>query len=576
MTSKILVIDDDPATLNLLKLHLGRDRYVVLTAGSGPEGLRLAFEHKPDAVILDVRMPGMGGHEVCGRLRDISDAAILFVTVLKAPEDIVRGLELGADDYIIKPFNYEELLARLQACLRRRVAQRRRALAAGEPPSPWSLDPPRREVVQGDKRVQLTPKEYEVLQFFLNNPDKVLAADEILTQLWGPAYVGDPDLVKQFIYRLRSKLEDNPSEPRYFVTVRGAGYAFEPDTLPAIPKPPRGLSASPEGRPASVLTKPGAAHEHPGAPVRRPSYEASVFTAPASARGAPSSGGGATQGVTPASGLRRQSVAKAGRRSWTLRLGALAAALLVIFSGVGLAQASRDSLPGEWLYSVKRSVEVVRLRAARDPRTVAELRLNLVAVRVEEVEALVAANRDAQVTAAAASLDREVRELTGVLRGLNLQDASSAYEIAGRLEQMLSRHMTQLGVLERLASPKLGPAIRYAKDVSAQAWADASLSLQSALLAAQGKGIGPGGTQPGETIAPDSDTAGAVATVAGAAEAADAPATDNPEDRPAETPAPPGNPGEVPTDAPTDVVQTRPAGGPSPVPTSTPTSSPDR
>ncbi|HEX9897690.1 MAG TPA: response regulator [Candidatus Methylomirabilis sp.] len=134
MPSKVLVVYDDASSLNLLRMHLERDGYAVFTAGSGPEGLRLAYEHKPDAVILDVRMPGMGGHEVCGRLRDISDAAILFVTVLKAPEDIVRGLELGAHDYIIKPFNYGELLVRLEACLRRRAAPpgagcRRAALA---------------------------------------------------------------------------------------------------------------------------------------------------------------------------------------------------------------------------------------------------------------------------------------------------------------------------------------------------------------------------------------------------------------------------------------------------------------
>src|SRR3972149_3322934 len=120
MASKILVIDDDASSLSLLQMHLERDGFAVVTAGSGTEGLRLAEEHKPDAVILDVRMPGMDGYEVCGRLRDISDAAILFVTVLKAPEDIVRGLELGADDYIIKPFNYDELPARMPACLRRR------------------------------------------------------------------------------------------------------------------------------------------------------------------------------------------------------------------------------------------------------------------------------------------------------------------------------------------------------------------------------------------------------------------------------------------------------------------------
>jgi len=154
MASKILIVDDDASSLNLLRMHLERDRFAVLTAGSGMEGLRLAYEHKPDAVILDVRMPGMDGHEVCGRLRDISDAAILFVTVLKAFQDIVRGLELGADDYIIKPFNYDELSARLQACLRRRAAQRRRAAAVGSQRNFRAHLAGRDEVLPVDTRAQ--------------------------------------------------------------------------------------------------------------------------------------------------------------------------------------------------------------------------------------------------------------------------------------------------------------------------------------------------------------------------------------------------------------------------------------
>jgi DNA-binding response OmpR family regulator len=439
MTTTILVVDDDPATLNLLKMHLVRDRFVVLTAGSGAEGLRLAYEHKPEAVILDVRMPGMGGYEVCGRLRDISDAAILFVTVLKAPEDIVRGLELGADDYLIKPFNYEELLARLQACLRRRAAQRRRLLAAGEPPSPWSLDTTRREVVQGNKRVQLTPKEFEVLQFFLDHPDKVLAADELLAQLWGPAYVGDPDLVKQFIYRLRSKLEDNPSEPQYLVTVRGAGYAFEPDTKPSIPKPPY-FELIGQAR--------GAAH----------------------AESRPKRAGARANRRTDLAGHRPSTL--------TARLGAVLVALLAISAGAGAAGASAQALPGDWLYPVKRGVETARLQVAGSTRAKAELHLAMATERIEEVETLVAAGLGAEVPEAASGLKQEVRQLAGVLRELAGQDVAGAQAIGGELERKLSEHMIELTVLEQVAGPELGPAIRYAKEMSAEAWADAQRALE--------------------------------------------------------------------------------------------------
>lgn len=244
---RVLIIDDEVEAASLLAMHFERDGYQVSIAHSGPEGLRLAHEQKPSAVILDIRMPGMDGYEVCGRLRDISDAAILFVTVVKEGDAIVRGLQMGADDYLIKPFDYPVLLARMEACLRRRSISRARAAGLTGLSAPWALDPERREVVHGEKRVQLTPKEFDVLQFFMENPDKVLAADHILTHLWGPEYVGDPDLVKQFVYRLRTKLEPDPPEPQYFVTVRGSGYAFEPDTRPDL----RRVSAKAAASPAS-------------------------------------------------------------------------------------------------------------------------------------------------------------------------------------------------------------------------------------------------------------------------------------------------------------------------------------
>jgi len=398
MASTILIIDDDPATRNLLKMHLARDRFVVFTAGSGTEGLRLAYEHKPDAVILDIRMPGMDGHEVCGRLRDISDAAILFVTVLKAPQDIVRGLELGADDYIIKPFNYDELSARLQACLRRRAAQRRRAVAAGTPHFPWSLDPGRREVVQGTKRVQLTPKEFEVLQFFLDHPDKVLAADEILAQLWGPTYVGDPDLVKQFVYRLRAKLEDNPSEPQYLVTVRGSGYAFEPDTEPAIGKRPRPLPRlEGEGRAVS-----------------------DSFRTPLGIR------------------ARTRQLA----RGLTFAL-----ASLIFLAGAAVAIAASSSIPGDLSYGLKLAAERVRLLASLSPAADLQLHLDHASTRAGELTQLVDRRRSEEIVQAADKYIVAIEEATLALDAVASQGQPEA---EGQAAMFTAKLLSNLSLLEGL------------------------------------------------------------------------------------------------------------------------------
>ena len=583
MASKILIVDDDASSLNLLRMHLERDGYAVFTAGSGTEGLRLAYEHKPDAVILDVRMPGMDGHEVCGRLRDISDAAILFVTVLKAPQDIVRGLELGADDYIIKPFNYDELSARLQACLRRRAAQRRRAVAAGTPPSPWSLDAGRREVVQGNKRVQLTPKEFEVLQFFLDHPDKVLAADDILAQLWGPEYVGDPDLVKQFVYRLRAKLEDNPSEPRYFVTVRGSGYAFEADTKPSISRPSYDMQSSGTGDRAGLPEQLEEAAAYPSLGSRSPSEKSVLSKRPVA------SGDGQTSPMVEAvpraqlrSGLRRRANAgpnRTARRYWTVRLGALLIALVTIVGGTAVAQASGDALPGDWLYPVKQGVEFARLQAAGGMKAKAELRLALAAERAEEVEALLAAGLGKEVPTAAARLVREIRELTGILKDQSIEDAAGAHVIAGQLEQVLKRHAIELTALEQVVSPELGPSIRYAKDISAQAWAEARLALEGSLQAVM-DGQPPAAAVdfvPAENALPTAPSAGAKVTPESTAEAGEIQPTDAGEGRQGGPPTAEAIVVGAPTAGPSDDSRPPgPTGLPSPATTPTPTSSSER
>jgi len=226
----VLIADDDVATLHLLGLGLEKEGFKVLLASSGGMALKLAYEHHPDAIILDIMMPGIDGFEACRRLREMTDAVIIFVTVKGQPEDIIKGLQLGADDYMIKPYDYRELLARLMACLRRKEAIKPAPALIGSENVLLLTDPMRRLVFVNGQEVALTPKEFDVLRYLLRNCGRVLSPEAILTNIWGSEYAGDRQLLKQFIYRLRSKLEPNPSQPQYLITIRGSGYVF--DTAP--------------------------------------------------------------------------------------------------------------------------------------------------------------------------------------------------------------------------------------------------------------------------------------------------------------------------------------------------------
>ncbi len=226
---RVLVIDDDVTLGNLLCMLLEKDSFEALCATGGAEGLRLAQQERPDAIILDVMMPGIHGYEVCRRLRKITEAVIVFVSVKGTTEDIVRGLHLGADDYVVKPYTYQELSSRLMACLRRRKAGSLPPVYKASREVMLVTDPDRRLVFINNHETQLTPTEFQVLKYLLKNQGKVLSSDAILANAWGPEYIGERELVKQFIYRLRAKLEQDPSTPKYIQTVRGAGYVFEAD-----------------------------------------------------------------------------------------------------------------------------------------------------------------------------------------------------------------------------------------------------------------------------------------------------------------------------------------------------------
>lgn len=227
----VLVVDDDLQILDLLAMSLQKDGFDVLTAATGEQALKLAYKEHPDAIILDIILPGMDGFEVCRRLREMTEAVIVFVTARDETEDVVRGLRMGGDDYVIKPYAYQELVTRLTSSLRRRASGSVPPVLKPTGDVLMLTDPSRRLVFMNGRAIQLTPKEFEVLKYLLKSSGKVLNSDAILRFAWGPEYIGESRLLKQCIYRLRTKLEPVPSKPVYILTVRGSGYVFEPEPL---------------------------------------------------------------------------------------------------------------------------------------------------------------------------------------------------------------------------------------------------------------------------------------------------------------------------------------------------------
>jgi len=206
---------------------LDAEGFDTVVAQDGLSGLRIAYQAQPDAILLDVMMPNMDGFEVCRRLREMTEVPIIFLTAKGTLEDIVKGLSLGADDYLVKPFDRSELVGRLMACLRRAKEQTDKAGDLIFATDSIMLDCGRHELVIGKKVVYLTPKEFEVLRLLIRHVGKVLNTNAILTRVWGAERVGEPDLVKQCIYRLRQKIEPDPKSPRYLNTVWGEGYYFD-------------------------------------------------------------------------------------------------------------------------------------------------------------------------------------------------------------------------------------------------------------------------------------------------------------------------------------------------------------
>ena len=230
MNTKVLIVDDERSIVDILRYNLEKNDMTAVCAYDGAEGLRLARECDPDVILLDVMLPEMDGFEVCRTLRaEGNNVPIIMITAREEETDKVFGLELGADDYITKPFSMRELLARVRTNMRRAASM---APAAAEEPGDQIkvkdlvIDRTRRAVYKNGKELELTQREYELIKFLAENPGRVMSREELMGSVWQYDYFGDLRAVDVAVRRLREKLEDNPSEPVYVMTKRGAGYYF--------------------------------------------------------------------------------------------------------------------------------------------------------------------------------------------------------------------------------------------------------------------------------------------------------------------------------------------------------------
>ncbi len=223
---KVLVVDDDLELLGLIGYTLRQAGYLVVEAQDGPSALAAVAGERPALAILDVNLPRLDGFEVLRRLRAAGDrTCVMMLTVRSAEEDQVRGLDLGADDYLTKPFSPRTLLARVRALLRRRGEEAPAPLLAGD----FALDTESQSVRVGQgPATRLTRQEFRLLQFLLANAGRVLPPERLLSHIWGLRGMGERSLLKQLVHRLRQKIESDPAAPHYLVTVSGVGYAFHP------------------------------------------------------------------------------------------------------------------------------------------------------------------------------------------------------------------------------------------------------------------------------------------------------------------------------------------------------------
>jgi two-component system KDP operon response regulator KdpE len=221
--TRLLVVDDDPQIQRMLRSQLAAREYEVRVVGSGPEALLAVGEFEPHLILLDITMPGMDGLEVCRQLREWSQVPVILITAADAPQTKMTALDLGADDYLTKPFHMGELLARVRAVLRRAgaAAATPSVVRAGD----LTIDLAAREVRRGSEPVRLTRTEFELLRELVTHPDRVLTYSHLLSAVWGPEY-DDIHYVHVHVGNLRRKLEGGPTGPRLILSVPGVGYRF--------------------------------------------------------------------------------------------------------------------------------------------------------------------------------------------------------------------------------------------------------------------------------------------------------------------------------------------------------------
>ena len=232
MAEKILIIEDDESIATLTRLQLESKNFLVQIAPNGAEGLRQAYAWQPDLVLLDIMMPDMDGWAVCQRLREMSEVPIIFVTAVGQERNIVRGLQLGADDYIVKPFSTKEMQARIEAVLRRH-----RQSDSAEMPVQYTngwltVDTEKHLVTIDGKQAELSPLEFRLLTTLIRNETQVLTHEYLLEQVWGPAYKDERHYLKLYVWYLRQKIEPDVNRPAYILTERGVGYRFARHTQP--------------------------------------------------------------------------------------------------------------------------------------------------------------------------------------------------------------------------------------------------------------------------------------------------------------------------------------------------------
>lgn len=226
---KILLVEDEESIRSFLKINLERNSFQVIEAGTGEEGIEKALLEKPEIIILDVMLPGIDGFQVCSRLRkEFPNVGIIMLTAKGQDMDKIMGLEFGADDYIIKPFNPLEVVLRVKAILRRigiseDESSNKNKLIGG----PFIIDLYSQKLLKNNKEIDVTPKEYMLMKLFIENPNKAFTRDELLNLIWGYNFFGDPKIIDVNIRRLRSKIEDDSSNPQYIETVWGIGYRWK-------------------------------------------------------------------------------------------------------------------------------------------------------------------------------------------------------------------------------------------------------------------------------------------------------------------------------------------------------------